>query len=275
MVLDSTGMRELLEKKAFLLDVEGVICDNIDEGKVLENVIEFIDELKGRGIKIAIVTNISRKPRRVVHSKLIEMGIPVEEKELFTSGATTALYIRSHFPDKKCFVLSEWGLRHDIEHQGIDLADEGYADIVAIGANRRITYNEINHAMRLVLEGAELICSGTTLRFKGNFLGESGFFLGEAAIAEAISVATGHQITYIGKPHPEIFEQVLSSMGVDARESLMIGDTLSSDIAGANRSGIDSLLLTRGLEIDVNKILEDERPKYISKSLKDLYGKLF
>ena len=48
MVLDSTVMRELLEKKAFLLDVEGVICDNIDEGKVLENVIEFIDELKGR-----------------------------------------------------------------------------------------------------------------------------------------------------------------------------------------------------------------------------------
>lgn len=43
------------------------------------------------------------------------------------------------------------------------------------------------------------------------------------------------------KPDPEFFSRVLKKLGVRAEECLMIGDSLSSDVAGANAVGMDSV----------------------------------
>ena len=100
-------MNELLKKKAFLFDVEGVLTDNIDEGYGLSNTAEFISFLKKHDKKIAIITNISRKPRQIVYNKLLNMGLPIEEHEVFTSGATTALYIKDNSDDVDGIVVHQ------------------------------------------------------------------------------------------------------------------------------------------------------------------------
>ncbi|MDO4813907.1 MAG: YjjG family noncanonical pyrimidine nucleotidase [Gemella sp.] len=51
-----------------------------------------------------------------------------------------------------------------------------------------------------------------------------------------ISEELGHQ-----KPAKEFFEYIYNKIGGDKSEYLMIGDTLYSDIAGANNFGIDSV----------------------------------
>ena len=266
-------MKELLKKKGFLFDVEGVLTDNIDEGHGLSNTANFISLLKKHNKKIAIITNISRKPRQIVYRKLLDMGLPIEEHEVFTSGATTALYIKDNFPHATCFVISEWGLKKDIEDAGITIAEGPDADVVAIGADRTVTFAEINHAMRLVSEGSRLLCSGTTKKFYGNYLGDKGFFLGEAALAEAISYATNKKITFIGKPYPAIFEKVLSSIGVNSSESVMFGDNISSDISGANSVGIESILVTNQNRFDFDKLTTAEKPNYVITNINELYQK--
>ena len=45
----------------------------------------------------------------------------------------------------------------------------------------------------------------------------------------------------INKPQPQLFEKALQLNGVNANEALMIGDSYTSDIAGAKAAGIDSL----------------------------------
>jgi HAD superfamily hydrolase (TIGR01662 family) len=47
------------------------------------------------------------------------------------------------------------------------------------------------------------------------------------------------------KPHPSIFEAALKLAGVDAFESVMVGDSLSQDIAGARRAGMRGVLVRR------------------------------
>lgn len=42
------------------------------------------------------------------------------------------------------------------------------------------------------------------------------------------------------KPLPEFFEKIVTEMRVNPFDCLMIGDSLSSDVAGAKRSGMDS-----------------------------------
>jgi putative hydrolase of the HAD superfamily len=47
------------------------------------------------------------------------------------------------------------------------------------------------------------------------------------------------------KPHPSIFEAALKLAGVEAAESVMVGDSLSQDIEGARRVGMRGVLVRR------------------------------
>jgi HAD superfamily hydrolase (TIGR01662 family) len=47
------------------------------------------------------------------------------------------------------------------------------------------------------------------------------------------------------KPHPSIFEAALTLAGVEAHESLMVGDSIAHDIDGARRVGMRGVLVHR------------------------------
>ena len=47
------------------------------------------------------------------------------------------------------------------------------------------------------------------------------------------------------KPHPSIFEAALNLVGVDARDSVMVGDSLAHDIEGARAVGMRGVLVHR------------------------------
>jgi putative hydrolase of the HAD superfamily len=47
------------------------------------------------------------------------------------------------------------------------------------------------------------------------------------------------------KPHPSIFEAAMTLAGVEASESMMVGDSLSHDIDGARRVGMRGVLVHR------------------------------
>ena len=47
------------------------------------------------------------------------------------------------------------------------------------------------------------------------------------------------------KPHPSIFEAALKLVGVEAGESVMVGDSLKHDIEGARRVGMHGVLVRR------------------------------
>lgn len=76
------------------------------------------------------------------------------------------------------------------------------------------------------------------------------------------------------KPHPRIFNKFLHLMGVEARETLFVGDDLHCDIFGANNVGMKTAWIMR----DHNREADDEinaiQPDYIIHSLEEL-EKLF
>ena len=56
---------------------------------------------------------------------------------------------------------------------------------------------------------------------------------------------------WVGKPYTNIFEYAISITGADKQKTVMIGDTLRTDIAGADNAGLDSILITgRGIAAD-------------------------
>jgi HAD superfamily hydrolase (TIGR01459 family) len=56
---------------------------------------------------------------------------------------------------------------------------------------------------------------------------------------------------WIGKPYTNIFDYALKTTNSDNQKTVMIGDTLRTDIAGAKNAGLDSILITgRGITHD-------------------------
>jgi putative hydrolase of the HAD superfamily len=51
------------------------------------------------------------------------------------------------------------------------------------------------------------------------------------------------------KPHPSIFDAALRLIGVPAPESVMVGDSLTHDIAGAQQVGMRGILVRRSADI--------------------------
>jgi len=108
---------------------------------------------------------------------------------------------------------------------------------------------EKNYSLHLLTNGFE-----KTQRIKLNSSGLTGYF--KNVITSEISNSV--------KPKKEIFEYALNKANCNIEESIMIGDNLDADIAGAKNAGIDSIF--------VNHINADckEKPTYIIRHLKEL-----
>jgi putative hydrolase of the HAD superfamily len=48
------------------------------------------------------------------------------------------------------------------------------------------------------------------------------------------------------KPHPSIFNAALQLIGVEAKDAVMVGDSLGQDVAGALSVGMRAVLVRRG-----------------------------
>jgi putative hydrolase of the HAD superfamily len=51
------------------------------------------------------------------------------------------------------------------------------------------------------------------------------------------------------KPHRSIFDAALAQAGVEARDAVMVGDSLKHDIDGARAAGLRAVLLRRSGEV--------------------------
>ncbi len=74
----------------------------------------------------------------------------------------------------------------------------------------------------------------------------------------------------LAKPDPAIFRWALERAGCDALRAVMVGDRLDNDIAPANRLGMHSVRLLRGLGAYHRPQSADERPAYTVRTLPEL-----
>jgi HAD superfamily hydrolase (TIGR01450 family) len=120
------------------------------------------------------------------------------------------------------------------------------ADFVVIGLDRKVTYDILDHAARLARNGAGIIASHNSALY----MYKTGPAMAAGPLVKAIEYAGGKRATVIGKPSPLMFRFALRRGGRSRDEAVMIGDQLDTDIAGANRAGIDAILVTSGIDQD-------------------------
>src|SRR5690606_28337004 len=75
---------------------------------------------------------------------------------------------------------------------------------------------------------------------------EGGLAPGNGSLVAALRHATGVEPEVAGKPEPGMFE--VAARENNARRPLIVGDRLDTDIEGAVRAGMDSLLVLTGVD---------------------------
>ena len=71
-------------------------------------------------------------------------------------------------------------------------------------------------------------------------------------LAKYLSVQTFSDEVGLRKPHLEIFARTLRALGVEASETVHVGDTLAADIAGARAMGMRAVHLCHAGGADPN-----------------------
>ena len=204
---------------------------------------EFVDTLRSTKRRIVLATNNSSSTVDQYVNKLKRMGIDMHPEEILTSAQATGNYLYKIAPKQsRVFVIGGDGLTNAIRDHEFTLTEDD-PDYVVVGIDKKISWAKLNTAVMNIRAGAKFIGTNPDSTYPT----ENGIGVGNGAILAAIRVATDVSPLVIGKPETPIYEQALQRLKSNASDTLMIGDRLDTDILGAQRAGIATLLLLTGV----------------------------
>lgn len=225
--------------KGYLIDLDGTMYLGNER---IEAASEFIDALREKNIPHLFVTNNSTKRPEQVAEKLNDMGIKADTDQIFTTSMATANYIKQQKEDAKVYAIGEDGLDYALKSKGLQRVEDN-ADFVVIGMDRQINYEKLAIACLNVRAGAKFISTNGDIMLPT----ERGMLPGNGSLTSVITVSTGTQPQFIGKPEPIIMEMALKSLGYTKEETLMVGDNYETDILAGIHAGMDTLLVFTGV----------------------------
>lgn len=219
--------------KAVLFDLSGVLYTGEE---ALPGALDAIQRLMDVGVPMRYLTNTTRSPRHAILSKLTAMGFHIDENDLFTAPIATHEYLRSNklFP----FLLVHPDLKQDFS----DLLNDKPNAVVLGDAAEAFTYENMNKAFRLLMEGVPLLAMGKNQYFKE----ADGLSLDIGPYVVALEFAANTEAMVIGKPARAFFNGAISNLGCLANDVVMVGDDVKSDVIGALDSGLQGILVKTG-----------------------------
>jgi 4-nitrophenyl phosphatase len=224
-----------------ILDMDGVLWRG-DES--LPGMVDFLSMLRGRGLPFVLATNNSSKTPADYVAKLERMGVPgITERQIVTSGMATATYLRERSPQgTRIHVIGGNGLRQAMLDAGFVLADTD-VEFVVVGLDPTLTYDTLKRGALLIRQGATFIGTNGDRTFPS----PEGLVPGAGSILAALETATDREPVIIGKPYEPMFRAALQILGTQPEDTLMIGDRLNTDIAGAVYLGLPTVLMLSGV----------------------------
>ncbi len=216
-----------------LLDLSGVLY--IDD-QAIPGASDSLSRLQNSGLAIRYVTNTTRKPANKIHQQLLELGFIINRDDLFTAPMAAHAYLKTNG-------LSPFKLIHpDLLEEFADFNNTQYNAVLIGDADQGFTYDNINNAFRLLIEGAPLIAMGKN-RY---FMQQDGLSIDAGAFVTALEYAADVEAIITGKPDCEFYRHAVHSMSTSVKSTVMIGDDVDADINGAISAGMTAILVKTG-----------------------------
>jgi HAD superfamily hydrolase (TIGR01450 family) len=139
-----------------------------------------------------------------------------------------------------------------------------------VGFDRQLTYQKLDQALRYLRAGSLLVGSyGGAV-----FMSDHGPALSAGPIIKALEYGSGRRAVMIGKPSPRMFRLALRRIHEKPARAVMVGDQVETDLLGASRAGVHTILVLTGVEGRDSIAASKVKPELVVGSVNDLLNLL-
>jgi glycerol 3-phosphatase-2 len=249
-----------------LLDLDGVVYLG---GTAIPGAAQALRKAASAGMRLAYVTNNAFRTSAAVAALLTSFGVPATAADVVTSAQAAARLLAERLPaGAPVLVIGGTGLRMAVRERGLrpvsTVSDKPQA--VVQGYAPDIGYSLLAEGGLAVAAGALFVATNGDLTLPSR----RGRQPGNGSLVQVIATATGVQPLVAGKPEPPLHQESVLRTG--AKNPLVVGDRLDTDIEGACRVGADSMLVLTGVTDPVDAVLAppSQRPSYLAEDLAGL-----
>lgn len=226
-----------------LIDLDGVVWIGREP---VPGSVEALTTLLDAGKQLVFVTNNPAKRPAAYAERLGKLGVKVGPERIVTAGMVTARLAGEAADGGGAFVIGAEVLKEMVAATGAELLVGELARaarVVVVSGHRGFDYEELLTAKLALDAGAALVATSRdpTLPMPG------GEWPGTGSILAAVETASGRTAEIGGKPERHLFELALAAIA-GAERVAMVGDRLSSDIAGGQNAGLATILVRSGTE---------------------------
>jgi NagD protein len=243
----------------YLIDMDGVIYRG---SQMIPGADRFINGLREEGIPFLFLTNNSQRTRRDVAVKLQRLGIAVEAEHVFTCALATASFLARQKAGGTAFVIGEGGLLNALHDHGYAVVDR-HPDYVVVGEGRTLNFEMAEAALGMIHGGAKLIATNPDPSCPT----QEGIRPGCGAVVAMLEAAAGVKAFSVGKPSPVMLRAARKELGLTTDQTVVIGDTMETDILGGVQLGFKTVLVLSGGTREEDLARYPYRPDLVAPSL--------
>ena len=249
------GVREIAaDYDGFVLDLWGVVHDGV---KPYPGVLDCLKALLDAGKRVALLSNAPRRAYDVVN-RITAIGVPEGlYHAVMSSGEEAWQYLKDRTDPfyaglgRRCLHICsdrDLEIRHGLDLDYVESAAAAEFILNTGPAGWDDTIGDYAPLLGTARErGLKMVCANPDLMVN------HGEKLALCAGALAVHYEEiGGEVRWHGKPYPSVYEACFRLLGIEDKSRIVaVGDSLRTDIAGANGAGIDSLLIAgQGIHVE-------------------------
>lgn len=224
-----------------LLDLDGVVYVGPD---AVPGIPDALRAAREGGMRLGFVTNNASRTPEEVSEHLRELGVPADATDVITSSQAAATVVGEMFDaGARVLAVGGPGVASALRAVGLTVVERAEDAPVAVvqGYGRDVGWAQLAEAVVAVRNGARYVATNTDATIPS----PRGPLPGNGAMVGIVSTITGATPVIAGKPDPAMHAECVRRTG--ARQPLVVGDRLDTDIEGARRAGAASLLVLSGV----------------------------
>jgi len=254
---------------------DAIVCDL--DGVVYRGdhaVPHAVEALAAAGLPVVYATNNASRPPGVVADHLRRLGVHVDDSSVVTSSEAAACVLFDEVAaGAPVLAVGGEGVSRALRERGFAPVDAAADRPVAVvqGYGPDVTAADLAQAAYAVQRGALWVATNTDATLPT----EHGAAPGNGSLVHAVAMAAGRGPDVVaGKPAPPLYLLCAERLGVHPSRVLAGGDRLETDIEGAHRAGMDSLLVLTGVHglDDALAATPERRPTWVVPDLRSLTG---
>lgn len=238
------GLSDLIDQfDVVLFDAWGVLHDG---EKAYPHVVDTLQKLREAGKKSVVVSN-SPRLQNSVSDTLSRNGIPKSAYDFLHSSGQEGLCVfnEAHTFGQKCFHYGDESHRPFFEQTQLERVErlEDADFILNTGFLHDEGGRDTSFIEKSISLGLKMVCLNPDVTVL--IAGVSKLCAGYYA---SLYKKAGGEVSYIGKPYPEIYQRAMKQAGIEeGARALIIGDSFETDLKGGQNANIPTVLTLTGI----------------------------